>query len=103
MAQAFDYTNTIINDLQRFTILTKITIRVIESLGHFKLFLDDLFTFSKCLFFVELYCAPQEWEVFTGLLVSEVRNTTSELREGLPKWIDEDRVLAVSMLQVSSL
>ena len=27
--------------------LTKITIRVIESLGHFKLFLDDLFTFSK--------------------------------------------------------
>ena len=27
--------------------LAKITIRVIESLGHFKLHLDDLFTFSK--------------------------------------------------------
>ena len=27
--------------------LTKVTIRVIESLGHFKLFLDDLFTFFK--------------------------------------------------------
>ena len=27
--------------------LTKVTIRVIERLGHFKLFLDDLFTFFK--------------------------------------------------------
>ena len=34
--------------------LTKITIRVIESLGHFKLFLDDLFTFSKYDSYVNL-------------------------------------------------
>lgn len=42
----------------------------------------------------------QEWEVFTGLLVSEARGTAAEMKEGLPKWLDVERAVAVTMIQV---
>ncbi|XP_018025771.1 cytoplasmic dynein 2 heavy chain 1, partial [Hyalella azteca] len=42
-----------------------------------------------------------EWEVFTGLMVSEVRGSPAELKETLPKWIDDERAFAVATLQKS--
>ncbi|KAF2362508.1 ATPase dynein-related AAA domain [Trinorchestia longiramus] len=42
-----------------------------------------------------------EWEVFTGLLVSEVRGSPAELKETLPKWIDSERAFQMAILQKS--
>ncbi|XP_076054654.1 dynein cytoplasmic heavy chain beethoven [Oratosquilla oratoria] len=40
-----------------------------------------------------------EWEAFTGQLVTDVRADASEMKEGLAKWLDEERAFAVALLK----
>ena len=43
----------------------------------------------------------QEWELFLGQIVSDVKPDANKSKDGLPSWIDQDRVQAVSVLKVS--
>ena len=43
----------------------------------------------------------QEWEALTGQLVTDVRGDTAEIKNALPKWIDEERASSVLLLKVS--
>ncbi|XP_069998938.1 cytoplasmic dynein 2 heavy chain 1 isoform X2 [Penaeus vannamei] len=40
-----------------------------------------------------------EWQAFTGQLVTDVKADASELKEALPNWIDEERAFAVALLR----
>lgn len=42
----------------------------------------------------------QEWEALTGQLVTDVRADTTEMKDALPKWIDEERASSVLLLKV---
>ncbi|CAG0920502.1 unnamed protein product, partial [Notodromas monacha] len=41
----------------------------------------------------------QEWEAFTGMLVTDVKLDVAEAKATLPSWINEERALAVSLLK----
>lgn len=45
----------------------------------------------------------QEWEALTGQLVTDVRTETPEMKDTLPKWIDEERATSVQLLKVCVL
>ncbi|XP_037796301.1 LOW QUALITY PROTEIN: cytoplasmic dynein 2 heavy chain 1-like [Penaeus monodon] len=40
-----------------------------------------------------------EWQAFTGQLVTDVKADATELKEALPNWIDEERAFAVALLR----
>ncbi|XP_033632471.1 cytoplasmic dynein 2 heavy chain 1-like isoform X2 [Asterias rubens] len=40
-----------------------------------------------------------EWELFLGQIVSDVKPDANKSKDGLPSWIDQDRVQAVSVLK----
>lgn len=42
----------------------------------------------------------QEWEALTGQLVTDVRSEATEMKDTLPKWIDEERATSVQLLKV---
>lgn len=42
----------------------------------------------------------QEWEALTGQLVTDVRADATEMKDALPKWIDEERASSVLSLKV---
>lgn len=42
----------------------------------------------------------QEWEALTGQLVTDVRTETTELKDTVPKWIDEERATSLHLLKV---
>lgn len=42
----------------------------------------------------------QEWEALTGQLVTDVRTEATEMKDTLPKWIDEERATSVQLLKV---
>lgn len=42
----------------------------------------------------------QEWEALTGQLVTDIRTEATEMKDTLPKWIDEERATSVQLLKV---
>ncbi|CAM1329611.1 Uncharacterised protein at_DN1743, partial [Pycnogonum litorale] len=40
-----------------------------------------------------------EWDAFSGTLVSDLKMDAAEIKHSLPRWIDEDRTLAVGLLR----
>lgn len=47
-----------------------------------------------------LMITMQEWEALTGQLVTDVRTEATEVKDTLPKWIDEERATSVQLLKV---
>ena len=45
-----------------------------------------------------MVCKFQEWEVFTGLIVSDVKADSSS--RDMPNWVEPDRAQAIALLKV---
>ena len=45
---------------------------------------------------------PQEWEAFSGQLVTDIKANPAAMRYALPQWVDEERTLSVTTLKVGS-
>ncbi|XP_054724974.1 LOW QUALITY PROTEIN: cytoplasmic dynein 2 heavy chain 1-like [Uloborus diversus] len=67
------------------------------------LFKADRLTFALHLvhgIFPRLF-EEQEWEAFTGILLTETKFDPEELKASLPGWLEEDRALSVALLKAT--
>ncbi|GFR12638.1 cytoplasmic dynein 2 heavy chain 1 [Trichonephila clavata] len=67
------------------------------------LFKADRLTFALHLIhgvFPQLF-EEQEWEAFTGILLTEAKFEPEELKSSLPSWVEEERGIAIALLKVS--
>ncbi|KAG1684369.1 Cytoplasmic dynein 2 heavy chain 1 [Nymphon striatum] len=65
------------------------------------LFKSDRLTFALHLIhgmYPDLF-ADKEWDAFSGMLISDLKVETEEVKHSLPNWIDEDRALAVALFK----
>ncbi|XP_069942834.1 cytoplasmic dynein 2 heavy chain 1 isoform X1 [Cherax quadricarinatus] len=86
---------------QRIKSLQRALIDLVYSYISRSLFKADRLMFALHLvhgMYPELF-RENEWEAFIGQLVTDVRTDATEVKEALPKWIDEERAFAISLLK----
>ncbi|CAL1265870.1 unnamed protein product [Larinioides sclopetarius] len=67
------------------------------------LFKADRLTFALHLIhgvFPQLF-EEQEWEAFTGILMTEAKFDPEELKASLPSWVEEERGIAIALLKTT--
>lgn len=42
----------------------------------------------------------QEWEAFTGQVLVDLKVDTTQISDGVPKWLEEDKAFEVFLLKV---
>ncbi|XP_063840903.1 LOW QUALITY PROTEIN: cytoplasmic dynein 2 heavy chain 1-like [Scylla paramamosain] len=86
---------------QRITSLQRTLVDLVYSYVSRSLFKADRLMFALHLvhgMYPELF-QDKEWEALTGQVVTDVRADTTEMKDALPKWIDEERTSSVLLLK----
>ncbi|XP_022257756.1 cytoplasmic dynein 2 heavy chain 1-like, partial [Limulus polyphemus] len=66
--------------------------------------LNTMYRFSLSSFlnlFNRALQTKAEWEAFVGMLVTDIKLEKSEMQAALPKWVPEERALAITLLKIT--